>query len=84
MVSAAQVIPARWDAERIKALQASVNANPWGPFEDVRDVFMGASLYSYSRAGEQALMAVRPVRLAHGTRLDVVGQVLTKSLYVRQ
>lgn len=75
MDAAAQVSPTAWDAETITALQASVDANPWGPFESVRDVFMGSHLFTYSRERERALLAVRPVPLAHGTRLDVVGLV---------
>lgn len=75
MVFPGQVIPVPWDAERIAALQPSVDAGPWGPFEDARDQFYGASLYEYVRGRELALLAVRPERLAHGTRLDVVGLV---------
>lgn len=75
-MGAVEVTPVAWDLERINALQPSVDANPWGPLEDARDVFYGASLYEFaSKPGESALVAVRPVSLAHGRRLDVVGLV---------
>jgi hypothetical protein len=75
MVPAQKVNPARWDQDRIAALQPSVDASPWGPLEDARDVFFGAHLYEFTRGREHALLAVRPVDLAHGRRLDVVGLV---------
>lgn len=69
------MMPVLWDADRLAALQPAVDANPWGPMESAVDVLHGASLYEYQRGQEHALLAVRPVRLAHGVRLDVVGLV---------
>jgi hypothetical protein len=73
VVSPEKVTPVAWDEDRIRDLLPSVDANPWGPLESARDVFYGGHLYEYTRAAERALMVVRPVQLAHGTRLDVIG-----------
>lgn len=71
------MIAVPWDAERIAALQPSVDANPWGPLEGPLDVFGGALLYEFTQGGAHALLAVRPVALARGVRLDAVGLVST-------
>lgn len=52
----------------------SVQASPW-PLDGIADALGGAMLYEFSSGKAHALMAVRPVRLEGGTRLDVVGLV---------
>ncbi|CAN7409404.1 hypothetical protein [Acidovorax sp. LjRoot194] len=52
-----------------------MDASPWGPLEGPGDVLGGALLYELREGGAHALMAVRPVPLALGLRLDVVGLV---------
>ncbi len=64
-----------WTAAHVAALQPSVDASPWGPLESPGDVLGGSYLFDFRQGGAHALMAVRPVRLALGTRLDVVGLV---------
>lgn len=64
-----------WTAEHVHALQPSVDASPWGPLESAGDVLGGSFLFEFEQGGAHALLAVRPVRLALGTRLDVVGLV---------
>lgn len=64
-----------WTADHVAALLPSVDASPWGPLESAGDVLGGSYLFDFTQAGAHALLAVRPVRLALGTRLDVVGLV---------
>lgn len=64
-----------WTAEHVRALQPSVDASPWGPLESPGDVLGGAYLFEFEQGGAHALLAVRPVPLALGLRLDVVGLV---------
>ncbi len=52
-----------------------MDASPWGPLESPGDVLGGSYLFDFRQDGAHALLAVRPVRLALGTRLDVVGLV---------
>lgn len=56
------------------ALAPSVAASPW-PMEGPADVLAGALLYEFEHGRSHALLAVRPVELAGGRRLDVVGLV---------
>ncbi|GKT19558.1 hypothetical protein AVHY2522_22920 [Acidovorax sp. SUPP2522] len=74
MAADAQVIRRAWDASHVEALMPSVLASPW-PLEGARDVLQGALLYEFSQGRSHALLAVRPVPLAGGLRLDVVGLV---------
>jgi len=55
-------------------MSPSVEASPWG-LGGVYDVLGGSHLYELQQAGRHALVAVRPVSLEHGQRLDVVGLV---------
>lgn len=78
MVSPAKVTPVRdWTADHVAALMPSVQASPWGPLEGPADVLGGAFLFEFEQGGAHALLAVRPVRLQLGVRLDVVGLVST-------
>lgn len=74
MAADAQVTPITWDADRVAAMLPSVLASPW-PMEGPGDVLGGALLYEFTHGRVHALMAVRPVALAGGRRLDVVGLV---------
>lgn len=74
MAAAATVEPLAWDADRVAALLPSVAASPW-PMEGAGDVLGGALLYEFTHGRAHALLAVRPVLLAGGRRLDVVGLV---------
>lgn len=74
MVSAAQVDQKQWTPDDVRALMPSVLASPW-PLEGAADVLTGALLYEFQHGQSHALMAVRPVALAGGLRLDVVGLV---------
>lgn len=77
MVSAAQVTRLGWDASHVLELMPSVNANPFGPLEGPFDALGNSCLYEITQGRGRALVAVRPVDLAHGRRLDVVGLVST-------
>ena len=68
-------MPLEWDLQRVRAMVPSVDASPWGPLESAGDVLAGSFLYEFGQGGARALVAVRPVSLAHGRRLDVVGLV---------
>lgn len=70
----AKVVQLAWDHDRIAAMLPSVQASPW-PLDGAADALGGALLFDFTQGGAHALLAVRPVRLAHGTRLDVVGLV---------
>lgn len=63
-----------WAPEHVEALLPSVAASPW-PMEGPGDVLTGAMLYEFTHGASHALLAVRPVALAGGRRLDVVGLV---------
>jgi len=76
MVSPAQVTPVTaWTADHVRALLPSVDASPWGPLEGPGDALGGAFLFEFEQGRAHALVAVRPVSLALGVRLDVVGLV---------
>lgn len=64
-----------WTAAHVHALQPSVDASPWGPLESAGDVLGGSYLFEFEQGGSRGLLAVRPVSLALGLRLDVVGLV---------
>ncbi len=53
----------------------SVEASPWGPLEGPGDVLGGSFLFEFEQGRARALLAVRPVALQLGARLDVVGLV---------
>ncbi len=65
----------QWTPEHVRALLPSVEASPWGPQEGPADVLAGAYLFDYQEGGAHALLAVRPVTLQRGSRLEVVGLV---------
>lgn len=76
MVPAQKVTPVQhWTPEHVAALLPSVEASPWGPLEGPGDVLGGSYLFEFEQGRVHALMAVRPVRLQLGNRLDVVGLV---------
>lgn len=76
MVLAQKVAPVpNWTHDHVAALLPSVEASPWGPLEGPADVLGGSFLWEFQQGGAHALMAVRPVRLQLGNRLDVVGLV---------
>ena len=78
MVLAAKVKPVTtWAPEHVLALMPSVQASPWGPLEGPGDVLGGSFLFEFEQGGAHALLAVRPVQLQLGVRLDVVGLVST-------
>lgn len=55
----------------------SIEVSPWGPLEGPHDVLLGSMLYEITQGNGRALVAVRPVQLEAGRRLDVVGLVST-------
>jgi hypothetical protein len=69
--------PLEWDADHIQAFVPSVLASPWGPLSGVGNVLHGACLFEFTKGDQAALVAVKPVQLEHGLRLDVVGLVGT-------
>lgn len=73
-MAAAQIVGLPWSGEAIEALLPSVAASPW-PLEGPGDVLTGAHLFDFTQGASHALLAVRPVRLDGGMRLDVVGLV---------
>ena len=62
-----------WNAEAFAAFAASVAANPYGPLESAQEVLQGAYLFEFEHRAQPLLLAVRPVPLSGGLRLDVVG-----------
>lgn len=77
MADLPQINPLAWQESHIEALQPSVDASPWGPLEGPLDVLGNSFLYEVQQGRARALVAVRPVDLAMGRRLDVVGLVST-------
>lgn len=77
MAAAAQVTPVSWGESHVLEMLPSVIANPWGPLEGPFDVLGNSFLYEVTEGRSRALVAVRPVDLDHGRRLDVVGLVST-------
>lgn len=67
-------MPLAWSAAHVAALAPAAAASPW-PMDGVGDVLGGALLYEFTHGRAHALLAVRPVALAGGRRLDVVGLV---------
>lgn len=68
-----KLTPLQWTPEHVEAFTASVAANPYGPLESAGEVLHGAYLFEFSHRAQRALLAVRPVALSGGMRLDVVG-----------
>lgn len=60
-----------WTPDKLQALAAGSSA--FGPLASIDEMMRGAILYHYDRAGESVLVAARPVHLAQGVRLDLVG-----------
>lgn len=65
-----------WDTDLIDAFAPSIHANPWG-FGRAHEVLHQSEAFEFSLNGQQALVAVRPVRRLDGIRLDVVALVST-------
>jgi hypothetical protein len=64
-----------WTADLVDAFAPSAAANPFGPLSAPGDVLQGSYLYEITDGPRRALMAVRPLDLTHGRRLDIVGLV---------
>ena len=47
--------------------------SPFGPLASADDIFGGCHLYLFENADQSAYVAVRPVALSAGIRLDLVG-----------
>lgn len=62
-----------WDNDALEVFAPSVEKNVFGPLADALEVFNGAYLYEYRKDNQRALVAVRPVHLRAGTRMEVVG-----------
>lgn len=77
MVSDAKVTRLAWDVSHVLELMPAVHANPFGPLEGPMDVLGNACLYEITQGRGRALVAVRPMDLQDGRRLDVVGLVST-------
>lgn len=73
MAADAKVTPRRWDADVLNALRALVPVSSYGGIANVAEMMQGAHLYDFTHGNCHALLAVRPVRFAGGSRLDVVG-----------
>lgn len=73
-MAAAQVVQVAWAPEHVEALLPSVAASPW-PLEGPGDVLTASQVYEFTHGTSHAFVAVRPVALAGGRRLDVVGLV---------
>lgn len=69
------LIPHAWSGPALQLLQPSAEANPWGPLSSAADMCRGADLWEYVSGDRHAWLAVRPLALAHGRRLDVAGLV---------
>lgn len=63
----------QWTPEDIEAFGPAVAANPYGPLESAAEVLRGSYLFEFDHRAQRALLAVRPVPLSGGLRLDVVG-----------
>jgi len=68
-----KVTPLPWTSETLDAFTRSVQANPWGPFESPEEVLGGSVAFLVEEGATRVLLAVRPLPLSHGRRLDVVG-----------
>ena len=77
MADLAQVRRIAWEPGHVLDMMPSVNVSPWGPLEGPNDVLGGSMLYEITEGNGRALVAVRPVQLEMGKRLDVVGLVST-------
>jgi hypothetical protein len=62
---------AEWSSEAMRALARGRSA--FGPLASVEDITAGADLYEYRHGDSRAFVAVRPVYLSKGLRLDIVG-----------
>ena len=67
--------PLNWTADLVAAFEPSAAANPFGPLSSPTDVLTGSFLYQVESGDSCGLLAVRPLQLEHGNRLDVVGAV---------
>lgn len=62
---------ASWSGESLRAMARARSA--FGPLASVDEIMRGADLYEYQDGASRAFVAVRPVILSGGTRLDIVG-----------
>lgn len=67
--------PLNWHADHLALFEPVAAANPFGPLSSPTDVLQGSFLYQVEAGEAAGLLAVRPLQLAHGNRLDVVGGV---------
>lgn len=63
--------PAAWNDEAYAAMRLA--SSPFGPLACIEQMMHGADLFIYERAKQRAFVAVRPVALFGGQRLDIVG-----------
>lgn len=72
-MAAAQVKRMVWEPSHVVDMLPTVQASPFGPLEGPLDVLGDSCLYELTEGAGRALIAVKPVTMAHGRRLDVVG-----------
>ena len=60
-----------WTDESLRAIARG--RSPFGPLASLDQMMAGAELYEYQHGASRAFVAVRPVHLAKGMRLDIVG-----------
>ena len=63
--------PATWNDEAFAAMQRA--SSPFGALACITEMMRGTDLFIYEADRQRALVAVRPVALAGGLRLDIVG-----------
>lgn len=69
------LIPRAWSDDLVQQLQPAADANPWGPLSSAADLVRGAQLWELVGGARHAWIAVRPLDLAHGRRIDIAGMV---------
>lgn len=67
--------PIPWTVENCRAFAPALDRNPYGALESPGEVLTGSYLYQFDHRAQSALLAVRPLQLSHGVRLEVVGMV---------
>jgi hypothetical protein len=69
--------PTPWTVEHCRAFAPALDRNPYGCLEAPADILTGAYLYRFEHSAQSALIAAKPLRLAHGVRVEIVGMVST-------
>ncbi len=64
--------PLEWDTDHLQAFSRSADASPFGPLASSGEICRGAYLYEYTRGGQHALVAVKPLHFSGGSRLEIV------------